>query len=81
MERRAQDDPDLQGRVEVARLPIMFAQLQLGYGSVDERRAIADEFLRIAEQESIWMLSEVDWRDDQVGNRDMYKAHLESALK
>lgn len=90
-ERRARNHRDFLYRVKVARLPIIFAQLQLGYRTVDKRRAMADESLRMAEQEKIWMLTEVDWRGDQVDNtsrpaftvdnREMYRAHLKTTLK
>jgi hypothetical protein len=80
-EKQVKDNLEILFRVRTARLPVMFAQLQLGYGSVELRRKIAMEFFELLEKNEIWMLSEVDWRKDQAGNREKYRAHLNRTLK
>ncbi len=57
-EERVADDPELLDRVEQARMPLMFAQLELGYGDVDTRSALLDRFVAIADRSGLQRLSE-----------------------
>lgn len=75
-EKAVMNNPDILLRVREARLPLMYAQLKLGYGTVNERKRVAADFFDLAKQTDLWMLSEVDWRDDQSGNIEMFKEKL-----
>ena len=73
-------DSLLLARVQKDRMPLMYVQLRLKYGTVEKRRKILDELIHLAEIYDIWMFSEVDWRSDQSGNREMFKKKIESQL-
>ncbi|MCS2773914.1 hypothetical protein NXW80_05595 [Bacteroides fragilis] len=73
-------DSLLLARVQKDRMPLMYVQLRLKYGTVEKRRKILDELIHLAEINDIWMFSEVDWRSDQSGNREMFKKKIESQL-
>ena len=73
-------DSKLLHRVKVARMPVMYAQLRLGYGDVDMRLKMAEEMFNLAEQIGLWMFSEVDTRPELAGNRAQYKKKLMAAL-
>lgn len=79
-EAAAKGDEAVWLRVREARMPVMYAQLKLRYGSEDQRRRIARDFIELMEMTNLWMLSEVDWRDDQSGNRDMFRDKMEREL-
>ena len=51
---------------------LMYVQLRLEYGSLLERRKVLQRLMRLAEANDVWMFSEVDWRKDQSGNREMF---------
>ena len=80
-EMAVKDKPEVLLRVKEARMPIMYAQLKLKYGTEDERKNIAADFLKIGERTNLWMLSEVDCRVDQSGTREMFKKKIEAELK
>lgn len=71
-ENAVRDQPEFLKRVRKERMAIMYAQIRLEYGSIAERKRLLDEFIHLAENNNIWMLSEVDWREDQSGNREMF---------
>lgn len=71
-ENAVRDQPEFLKRVRKERMAIMYAQIRLEYGSIAERKGLLDEFIHLAENNNIWMLSEVDWREDQSGNREMF---------
>ncbi len=75
-EARVADRKDLLLRVREARLPLMYAQLRLGYGDDASLTKLAAEFFDLAEQTELWMLSEVDFRSDQSGTREMFQEKL-----
>ncbi len=50
--------PDLLERVRIARMPIQYAQLQLRYGSPEERRAVADRLFETAERAGLRQFTE-----------------------
>ena len=69
-------DPDLAERVEAARLPLMYAQLEVGYGSVADRCQIADRFFQVArENVGLWMIHEVNLNLDQYESK-VYQQYL-----
>jgi hypothetical protein len=53
-------EPDLLQRVQTARIPVLYAQLELKYGSVASRLVLAEQLCQYAEQAGIRMISEVD---------------------
>ena len=57
-EAAAAGDPILQHRVEVARLPVMYAQAMLGKQTRASREALVNRFERIAQAEGIIMVGE-----------------------
>ncbi|MFT0643917.1 DUF4838 domain-containing protein [Bacteroides thetaiotaomicron] len=59
-------------RVQKERMGLMYVQLRLEYGSLLERRKVLQRLMRLAEANDVWMFSEVDWRKDQSGNREMF---------
>lgn len=71
-EQAVADCPDLLERVRKERMPLLYAQIRLGYGSAQERLQLLEELNRLAEENDVWMFSEVDWREDQSGNREMF---------
>jgi hypothetical protein len=54
----AADDAVVLARVQRAHMPVMFAQLELGYGSVEAREGILEEFMVLAERTGLQRLSE-----------------------
>lgn len=73
-EKLVADDPDVLKRVKSARLPLMYAQLEIGYGDVAARRKIADEFFALAEATNLQMLNE--W----TLTKKLYKERIDSML-
>ncbi|NLC58856.1 MAG: DUF4838 domain-containing protein [Armatimonadetes bacterium] len=57
-ERLVQGNADQLLRVQAARLPLMYARLQLGYGTVAERRKIAERLFDIAGRTGLLMFNE-----------------------
>jgi len=49
---------DLLLRVRTARMPLMYAQLQLGFGGVDERAAVARDLFEVADRIGLRMFNE-----------------------
>ena len=64
--------PELLKRVRKERMPLLYAQIRLGYGPAKERLRMLEELNRLAAENDVWMFSEVDWREDQSGNREMF---------
>lgn len=79
-EQSVKDDSVLLARVKEARMPLMYVQLRFKMGSKEERKQILDELIHLAEINNIWMFSEVDWRKDQSGNREMFRKKIEADL-
>ena len=50
----------------------MYAQIRLEYGTREERKQLLTQLIQLAEENDIWMFSEVDNRNDQSGNREMF---------
>lgn len=71
-EQAVADRPELLKRVCKERMPLLYAQIRLGYGPAQERLRMLEELNRLAEENDVWMFSEVDWREDQSGNREMF---------
>ena len=72
-EQAVADRPELLKRVCKERMPLLYAQIRLGYGPAQERLRMLEELNRlVAEENDVWMFSEVDWREDQSGNREMF---------
>lgn len=71
-EQAVADRPELLKRVCKERMPLLYAQICLGYGPAQERLRMLEELNRLAEENDVWMFSEVDWREDQSGNREMF---------
>lgn len=80
-ERKVNDDKRSLAHVQKERMPLMYVQLRLKYGTVPERRRILDRFTSLAESNNVWMLSEVDWRKDQSGNREMFMRKMTKDLE
>ncbi len=59
-ERLVAHDPDLLLRVQTARMPLMYAELELGYGDPAARRALAERLLSLAERTGLLMFNEWD---------------------
>lgn len=78
-ERAVAGDGVLLKRVLKERMPVMYAQIRLEYGSKEERKHLLSYIIQLAEENRIWMFSEVDNREDQSGNREMF--HHKFALK
>ena len=79
-ENSVQNDRDILARVQKERMGIMYVQLRLGYGSLLERKAILHHLIELAKINDVWMFSEVDWRKDQSGNREMFEVKMKSSL-
>lgn len=75
------NQPEILKRVRKERMAIMYAQIRLEYGTKEERKQLLTQFIRLAEENDIWMLSEVDTREDQSGNREMFYRKYLSRLK
>lgn len=73
-------DPERLNRVRKERLGIQYVQLRLRYGTPEERRKVLADFTACAEKNGVWMLSEVDWREDQAGNRAMFFKRISDEL-
>jgi hypothetical protein len=75
----AVDDDDTLARVERARMPLMFAQLELRYGSVDERRVLLDRFIDLCGRNQVRRLNEwgrppAEYRDQMTQSLDKEQA-------
>ena len=57
-ERLVADDQVLLTRVERARMPLMFAQLELRYGAATERRVLLERFVGLCERNQVRRLTE-----------------------
>ncbi len=66
------NQPDVLKRVRKERMAIMYAQIRLEYGTREERKQLLTQLIQLAEENDIWMFSEVDNRNDQSGNREMF---------
>jgi ABC-type siderophore export system fused ATPase/permease subunit len=53
-------------------MAIMYAQIRLEYGTSEERKQLLAQLIQLAEENDIWMFSEVENRKDQSGNREMF---------
>lgn len=65
-ERAVATEPEVLLRVREARLPLMYAQVQLGYGEAKERRALLEGFREVARRTGLekveeWKLTVPDW--------------------
>jgi hypothetical protein len=58
-EKIASSDTELLLRVQEARIPLMYAKLELGIGDVESRKKIAENLFKIAE--AIGLISFNDW--------------------
>lgn len=73
------DDPELLKRVRVARIPVWYVPVRLGYGTVEERRRQAENlFAAMAETDCV-MFSESYW-DPYDGPVEKFKAWVERSL-
>ncbi len=59
--------------VQKERMSLMYAQLKLNYGTIAQRKQTLLKLLDLAQANNVWMFSEVDWRPDQSGTREMFK--------
>jgi len=71
-ERLVAEEETLLTRVERARMPLMFAQLELRHGTVTERRALLDRFIRLCEKNQVRRLTEwgrppAEYREQMTG--------------
>ena len=66
------DQPDVLKRVRKERMAIMYAQIRLEYGTREERKQLLAQLIQLAQENDVWMFSEVDNREDQSGNREMF---------
>lgn len=66
------DQPEILKRVRKERMAVMYAQIRLEYGTMEERKQLLTQLIQLAEENDIWMFSEVDNRNDQSGNREMF---------
>jgi len=57
-EKQVTDDKDVLLRVQTARMPLMYAQLQLGVGDRKTRSMIADKLFHLAERTGLLMFNE-----------------------
>ncbi len=63
-ERLVADQPQFLQRVREARMPVMYTQIEQGYGDIVERKKIAEEFFDLADQIGVWML-QINSNDDE----------------
>lgn len=68
-------------RVQKERMSLIYAQIRLKYGTPTERQSQLDYLYQLAIANNIWMFSEVDWRPDQTGNREMMKEKMKKFLE
>ncbi len=77
-EKAVANQPELLKRVQKERMAVMYAQIRLEYGTAEERKQLLAQLIRLAEENDVWMFSEVDYRADQSGNREMfYQKYME----
>jgi len=57
-EKQVADNEDVLLRVQTARMPLMYAQLQLGVGDRKTRKTIADKLFNLAERTRLLMFNE-----------------------
>jgi len=74
MEKHAADDKDMLLRVQTARMPLMYAQLQLGVGDRKTRSMIADKLFNLTEHIGLLMFNEWNLPTEK------YKAQVMEAL-
>ena len=80
-EKSVHNKPELLARVQKERMGLMYVQLRLGYGSVSERKVMLHQLTALAKANDVWMFSEVDWREDQSGNREMFENKMNLLLR
>jgi len=71
-ERLSADDSELLLRVQTARLPVMYAQLQLDYGDIQEKQRVAKKFFDVAEHNKLIILGRrrtTPWYKDLVADK------------
>jgi len=73
-EKLTEDDEEVLLRVRTARMPLMYAQLELGYGNIEARRKIADKLFELAEATNLEMFEE--WKL----TTQLYKERIGSQL-
>lgn len=71
-EKAVASQPETLKRVRKERMAVMYAQIRLGYGTTEERLHLLNQLNQLAGENDIWMYSEVDYRKDQSGNREMF---------
>lgn len=74
------NQPEILKRVRKERMAVMYAQICLEYGTIEERKQLLTQLIQLAEENDIWMFSEVDNRKDQSGNREMFYRKYMSKL-
>lgn len=79
-EKCTKDQPEVFSRVRKERMGLMYIELRLGYGTVNKRKATLQQLIALAEANDVWMFSEVDWREDQSGNREMFEKKMNLLL-
>lgn len=80
-EESVKDEPEVLARIQKERMGLMYVQLRLGYGTVEERKAALIQLSALAKANDVWMFSEVDWREDQSGNREMFENKMNLLLR
>jgi len=70
-ERRVADDEDVLLRVQATRMPLMYAQLQLGVGDKKTRSTIADKLFNLAEHTGLLMFNEWNLPTEEYKSRVM----------
>ena len=74
-ERSVRKNPEVLLRVQTARLPVMYVQLELEYGNLEERRQVADRFFEVAEKTGLLMIDE--WRV----TTELYRERITESLR
>jgi hypothetical protein len=76
-QRLVSGDLALTSRVQVARLPLMYAKLRLGVGEVDSRLKETDRLFSIAERQGLQMFNEWDLTTEKFKQETYDKLHAE----
>jgi hypothetical protein len=73
------NDPELLKRVRMVRVSVWYIPVRMGYGSVAERRKLAEKLFAAMEDADYWLFSEVYW-DPNDGPIDKFKAWVAKTL-
>ncbi len=79
-EQRTQEDPECLARVQMARLPLFYVQLQLGYGGVEDRLRDAQRLFATAQRAGLLMFNEWNLPVERYRQQVMDQLQKEKAM-